>query len=159
NSARISPDNGHVLYIADEDTNEKFELYSAPIVGGSAPVKLNSDLPSQGDVTKAEYTPDGTRVIFLANEESSTTFELFSVPAAGGNPLKISGPLVSGGNVTDFQISPDGQRVVYRADAETADVFELYSVSLAAEGLPSADYNHNGIVDAADYTVWRDSFN
>jgi Tol biopolymer transport system component len=155
NSARVSPDSSHVIYIADQEVNETFELYSVPILGGTT-VKLNGVLPSLDDVTSAEFTPDGSRVIFLANEDSASAFELFSVPSAGGTPVKISGPLVAGGNVTDFQISPNGRRVVYRADEDMDDVFELYSVSLAGSSVPG-DYNHNGIVDAADYTVWRDS--
>jgi len=137
--------------------NEKFELYNVPIAGG-VPVKLNGTLPSQGDVTSAEFTPDGTKVIFLADENGDNTVELFSVPGSGGTPTKISGPLVNGGDVTDFQISPDGQRVIYRADEDADEVFELYSVSLSSAGAIPGDFNHNGIVDAADYTVWRDSF-
>jgi Tol biopolymer transport system component len=82
-SARISPDSAHVIYLADEETNEKFELYEAPILGGSAPLKLNGVLPSQGDVTAAEFTPDGSRVIYLASEDSVNTFELFSVSSSG----------------------------------------------------------------------------
>jgi roadblock/LC7 domain-containing protein len=155
-SIRVSPDSTHVLYRADEDTNEKFELFSVPITGG-APLKLNPLLSSQGDVTSAEFTPDGSRVIYLANEDSASTVELFSVSSTGGTPTKLSGPLVVGGNVTGFQISPDGQRVVYRADADVANVFELYSVALTAAAFPPGDYNHNGIVDAADYTIWRDT--
>jgi Tol biopolymer transport system component len=154
-SARVSPDSTRVLYIADEDTNEKFELYNVPISAGT-PNKLSGPLLSQGDVTAAEFTPDGSRVIYLANEDSVSAFELYSVPSAGGTPTKISGPLVYGGNVTDFQISPNGQRVVYRADADTDGMFELYSASLSASGV-TGDYNGNGIVDAADYTVWRDT--
>jgi Tol biopolymer transport system component len=153
-TARVSPDSTHVLYIADEDVNEKSELYNVPITGGT-PVKLNGILPSQGDVTRAEFTPDGNRVIYLANEDSASTFELYSVASSGGTPTKLSGPLVDGGNVTDFQISPNGQRVVYRADADTDDVFELYSVSLAGAASVPGDYNHDGIVDAADYIIWR----
>src|SRR5262249_28975709 len=105
--------------------------------------------------TAAEFTPDGSRVIYLASEDSASTFELFSVSSSGGTPTKISGPLVYGGDVTDFQIAADGKHVVYRADADTDEVFELYSVSLTSSTL-QGDFNHNGIVDAADYTIWRD---
>jgi Tol biopolymer transport system component len=155
-SARVSPDSTHVLYLADQVTDNKFELYNVPIAGGT-PVKLNGLLPSTGDVTSAEFTPDGSRVIYLANEDAANVFELYSVPSSGGTPTKLSGPLVTGGDVTDFEISPNGQRVVYRADAATDKVFELYSVPLSSSGPVAGDYNGNGIVDAADYTVWRDT--
>jgi hypothetical protein len=31
-----------------------------------------------------------------------------------------------------------------------------YSVALTTSGPLVGDYNHNGVVDAADYTIWRD---
>jgi hypothetical protein len=74
-------------------------------------------------------------------------------------PTKLSGPLVLGGDVTNFQISPNGQRVVYRADADTDEEFNLYSVQLTANVAIPGDYNGNGVVDAADYTIWRDTLN
>jgi Tol biopolymer transport system component len=156
-SARISPDSTHVLYLADQDTDNKFELYNVPIAGGT-PLKLNGLLPTTGDVTSAEFTPDGSRVIYLANEDAANMFELYSVPSSGGIPTKLSGPLVTGGDVTDFAISPNGQRVVYRADTDTDEVYELYSIQTTTSIAPLAgDYNGNGIVDIADYTIWRDT--
>jgi hypothetical protein len=40
-------------------------------------------------------------------------------------------------------------------DADTDNVFELYSVALSGATTVPGDYNHNGIVDTADYIVWR----
>ena len=39
----------------------------------------------------------------------------------------------------------------------TAGSTDAHIVNNSFVGLPHADYNHDGIVDAADYTVWRDS--
>lgn len=44
---RISPDNRTVVYRADQDTNNKTELYSVPIGGGTV-TKLNAPLVSGG---------------------------------------------------------------------------------------------------------------
>ena len=46
---QFSPDGSRVLYLADQETNHVYELYSVPAAGGT-PVKLNSALPSGGDV-------------------------------------------------------------------------------------------------------------
>ncbi len=42
---KISPDGSRVVYRADQDTDEVFELYSAPVDGSTAAVKLNGLLP------------------------------------------------------------------------------------------------------------------
>jgi hypothetical protein len=81
-------------------------------------------------------------------------FELYAVPIVGGLVEKLNGSLVSGGDVTEWRISPDSRRVVYRADQDADEVFELYSVDLV-DGI-AGDFNGDGVVDAADYTVWRD---
>jgi len=44
--------------------------------------------------------------------------------------------------------------VVYRADQDQDGLYQLYSVDLN-ESLPG-DFNRDGVVDAADYTKWRD---
>jgi hypothetical protein len=67
---------------------------------------------------------------------------------------KLSGPLVDGGDVIDWKFSPDGGALVYRADQDEDGLYQLYSVDLN-ESLPG-DFNRNGVVDAADYTRWRD---
>ncbi|MEM6572969.1 MAG: hypothetical protein AAF736_01770, partial [Pseudomonadota bacterium] len=45
-SSTISPDGAAVVYVADQDIDEVFELYSVSIDGG-VPVKLNEPLDGQ----------------------------------------------------------------------------------------------------------------
>jgi len=147
NPFRFSPDSRRVIYLADQETDDVFELYSVLVAGG-APVRLNGPLVAGGDVSGAAPTvnrpflisPDGVRVIYLADQETDGAFELYSVPIAGGVSVKLNPTLAGGaGSVrgtdptldTPFAISPDSARVVYVADQETDDVFELYSVPIA----------------------------
>jgi Tol biopolymer transport system component len=155
-SVAFSPDGGRVIYRADQNTDEKFELFSVA-AGGGTPMLLNTALPTSGDVIDARFSPDGASVFYLANQEFGNVFELFQVPAAGGEPQKINGPLVPGGNVTHWAVSPAGDRVVYRADQDQDEVFELFSVALVDSPTLSGDFNNDGIVDAVDYTVWRNN--
>ena len=37
------------------------------------------------------------------------------------------------------------------------DTIQLYELALTATSILLGDYNQNGVVDAADYTVWRDT--
>ena len=75
---KISSDGQYVVYLADQDTDFVFELYSVPLAGPStARVKLNRPLASDGDVIDFEISPDGSRVVVI--EDVVTT---------GGSALK-----------------------------------------------------------------------
>ena len=117
-----------ILYRADQDTNDVFELYS--VTGGGAPVKLNGALVAGGDVAVSSFMfrPDGVRVVYRADQITDEVFEIFSVPSGGGVPVKLNGALVAGGDVGRLEISPDSTRVLYRADQDADEVFELFSV-------------------------------
>jgi Tol biopolymer transport system component len=137
----ISPDSGRVIYSADQEVDEVYELYSVPITGpAGAGAKLNGPLPFGGDVLpEFLISVDSARVVYVADQQVDEVYELYSVPVAGpaGAGIRLNDTLPPGGDVmSNFLISPDGARVVYRADAETDGVLELYSVPIA--GPPAA---------------------
>jgi Tol biopolymer transport system component len=140
----VSPDGQWVIYAADQDTDEVLELYSAPMDGSSAPVKLNAPFPdnSESDVYSPSLpawrvTPDSQHVVFLA-DHTDEVWELYSAPIDGSTaPIKLNGPMVEGGDLSfrpSIQISPDGQRVVYMADQDIDELVELYSVPIDGSG-------------------------
>ena len=138
---QFSPDGSRVLYRADQDTNEVYELYSVRAAGGT-PVKLNAELTFRWRGVAVEhgfqFSPDGSRVLYRADQDTDNVFELYSVPATGGTPVKLNSALTFRwrcGLGADFQFSPDGSRVLYLAEQDTNDVWELYSVP-AAGGVP-----------------------
>lgn len=128
---QISPDGQRVIYIADQNQNNMFELFSVPIGGGVAPVRLNPNFSStNSDIREFQISPDSQRVVYLADQNSDDTFELFSVSIAGGGLERLNSNLVALGDVDLFQISPDSQRVVYRADQNVFGDNELFSASI-----------------------------
>jgi Tol biopolymer transport system component len=152
--AKFSPDSSRVLYRADQRVDDVLELFTVGSLGGT-PLRVSGDLVVGGDVVRAEFSPDGSQVIYLADQELDEVFELFAVSASGGTAQKISGPMALGGDVADWRFSPDGQTLVYRADQTVDGQFELYAVALSVS--LDGDYNEDGRVDTADYTVWRDT--
>jgi hypothetical protein len=61
-----------------------------------------------------------------------------------------------GGTVFDQGANVDIAQVrIYNAALTVAEVLQNYNVGLTMAAVPG-DYNNNGVVDAADYTVWRD---
>lgn len=114
---RFSSDGTRLVYRADQDADEVYELYSVPVDGSAPPVKLSGPLTAGGDVT-GDFLPLGDRVVFRADAGLDGRFELFSAPVDGSAPRTgLSGTLVSGGNVFRFHAAPGGERVLFVADA------------------------------------------
>jgi Tol biopolymer transport system component len=159
----VSPDSSRVIYLADQQTDGVWELYSVPLAGPAGTgVKLNGALVAGGEVWNFEVSPDSSRVIYLADQQTDGVLELYSVPLAGpaGAGVKLNGALVAGGDVNYFQISPDSSRVIYQADQQTDEVWELYSLPLA--GPAGAGVKLNGALAAGgdvddDFQVSPDS--
>ena len=136
-NAFISSDDRYVVYLADQEMHEVYELYSVPIKGGT-PVKLNAPLVPGGSVagplasflTQTKISLNSQYVIYIADQEVDGVYELYRVPIEGGTPVKLNPPLVSGGGVKSQKISPDNKHIIYLADQEVDDVYELYSVPI-----------------------------
>jgi Tol biopolymer transport system component len=130
-----SPNGARVVYRADQETDEAFELYSVPIAGPAAVgVKLNGPLVAGGSVSEgAAFSPNSARVVYRADQQTDGVVELYSAPSTGpaSAGVRLNPTLVPGGHVWAFELSPNSARVVYRAEQEIDDVFELYSVPIA----------------------------
>ena len=98
--------------------------------GGSPPTP--TDANSKNDLSLALFGSDGTTQLALINNTgagSAETLSNFTLPSAGQYYLRVTGA--------------------------TADAVQLYDLALSASSILTGDYNHDGVVDAADYVVWR----
>jgi hypothetical protein len=158
-SVFLSPDGTRVGYTGTLTTAGIFDLYVASTTAESTQVAL-TNLPANQFVSAAEFTPDGQFVVYTVDTDGDFAADaLFANDALGMNsPVQLNDPLIAGGRITQFLVSPDSQTVVYRANQDDLAVFNLFAASLAATPIElPGDYNGNGIVDAADYTTWRDT--
>jgi Tol biopolymer transport system component len=147
-SFQISPDSSRVVYWADQQTDEVYELFTVPITGPpAAGIKINKiSLAGLWTVRSFQISRDSSRVVYIIKWVTSGTSELYSVPIGGpaASGIKLNGILADGGNVTSFQISANSGRVVYTADQETVGVTELYSVPIG--GPAASGIKLNGIL-------------
>jgi Tol biopolymer transport system component len=89
---KISPaDSSRVVYVAQQDTDGDYEIYSVPITGGTA-TKLNTTLAPGGDVSFESFfiSPNNNTVIYLADQDTNGTNELFSVAIGGRAVTKLN---------------------------------------------------------------------
>jgi hypothetical protein len=142
----ISPNGEYVAYLADQEVDERVELFSVPAIGpASAGVKLNG--LATLDVTGFRLSLDSRRILYRRNRLlilPSPPQELYVVPTIGpaSASFRVSGPMVLGGDVDDSQydFTPNGEHVVYIADQDTDEVFELY-VSATTAGVRGWEMN------------------
>ncbi|TWT78438.1 hypothetical protein Pla123a_12300 [Posidoniimonas polymericola] len=112
------------------DIGEAWHRYSAIIT------------PSDITITMDLYRDGINNATESAGVDYSQTFDIVTT-ANGYNNLRIGGP--SG-------VTSAGGGVVF-------DNISLTLVDVETGGGLTGDYNGDGLVDAADYTVWRDTFN
>src|SRR5690606_21850652 len=72
----ISPDGSRVAYRADQNTDEKYEVFVTAIDGSGESKRLNGDLPANGSVERFQWAENGNTVLYLANQQRGDTVEL-----------------------------------------------------------------------------------
>lgn len=120
----LAPDSQRVVYRADQRVTSRVELWSVPLLGGTA-LPL-ADLPDFGDVTDFRLTPDGQAVAFLADRTSDGVLELHRAPIDASRPAqRVNGPLANSGDVAGDFIALD-ELTLYRADQRLDELLELF---------------------------------
>ena len=139
-SFRISQNSQYVVYRANQDTYQSFELYSVPTTGGT-PVKLNGSLLSGFSVgTIYSISRDSGRVVYAVSVQRNgggLVSELYSAPIGGPGPgLKLVDASMDG-IVPGQIISPDNHYVVFRFASYGSSTSELYSVPIDGSAAPT----------------------
>lgn len=112
----FAPDDSRVAYIADQDTGNQYELYSALPGVTNSRVKLNGVLPTDGGVTDFKWSPDSSRVAYVADQDMIDVLEAYTAAADGGSAsVKVSLANLTNSVVqhSRFSWSPDGQYIAY----------------------------------------------
>jgi hypothetical protein len=134
--------NPHAYPIA-ADTNDGEELWNELVkLGGNFKLTLNGHVGGDGVAYLASVGDDGNTVHQMLFNSQFETF--------GGNGwLRVLEFLNDGVTVRVRTYSP--YHDLYRTDPANDFEFQLAT-------FPTGDFNHDGRVDAADYTQWRDQF-
>ena len=138
----ITPDSSRVIYgsftpSSPGSLNGSDELFSVPIDGSSAGVRLNDPLMPGGDISN-DYaiSPDGQTVVFIADPDGDDLTDVYRVSADGSSAPVALTPVSLQGSVGPVDISPDGSTVVVRA-AVGGNPFELYKIPLDGSAGPT----------------------
>jgi Tol biopolymer transport system component len=142
----LQPDGSRVAYVADQRTNDIFELFVANVVDGvpSTPQRVSGALVAGGDVMMFELARDGSGIWYVADQRTNDVFELFYVDlrgAAPSAPQLVNAALPTGGDVggdnptQPGRLSRDGSWLGYFADQAVDGQVEMY-VADVSSGTP-----------------------
>jgi hypothetical protein len=136
-----------VVYQADQDIDQTFDLYCVGINGGVV-AKL-TDLPAASKVLKYQVTAGSQWLVFLADQDVFDKYELYLIPLTGGSTTKMSGGLVANGDVNSFHHSPPGWFTW-----QTRRLTTNLSCILAFNGILSSKVNRpSTMTDVQEYII------
>lgn len=140
--AQLSPDGKYLVYRADHDVKDRFELYAVSTATARR-VKLNGRLIRHSVEPDFQISPDGSRVLYRARQESVFDIDLHSVWLTGGGDVTVNRHTVER-EVLEFRFSPDGEHVIYRAEDRYSPNDGLFRTSI--HGGPVTRLDTNGAV-------------
>lgn len=111
-------DPASIVYIADQEVDERWDLYLAPL-DGSPPVKLAGPLLSPDDWISP--TPDKQYLVSYQHDPETMESALKLIPLDGG-PATLLSELVF---ASDFKFSADGQSLLCRTESWPQRLFEV----------------------------------
>ncbi len=126
-----------IAYVADQDTDDKFELYVSPSDSNISNRKV-SGIPMVGSGVRENppvpsgaylfgWAPDSSRLAYIADQNTLNIFELFTSNPDGASNLKLSGPMGINGDVDEFTWAPNNSKIAYLADQVNDVGVELYT--------------------------------
>jgi dipeptidyl aminopeptidase/acylaminoacyl peptidase len=132
---RVSPDGARVVYVAEQETNDSWDLYSTPVVGGTV-TRLGGPIARDGGgadqlASFFRISPDAAHVVFAADMDLDGDRDLHAVPIDGGEPTQLTHTVPPEGIAAfSMEIAGDGRHVVYLVTRPGPGGDELHSARL-----------------------------
>ncbi len=120
-----------------------------------------------GDVARYYLSREGTQVSVDASQPDQLTVGLNLTDPTGriATPLTITTEVPGGWDPAQLQVEQDSSALTFATEVTNSGLLVTYDavpnlgdVTISVPSVAFAgDYNDDGFVDAADYTVWRDN--
>jgi hypothetical protein len=120
----------------------------------SQPSLLSATLTPRGGIfTQGAADQNQTPTTFNANARSNLALTLFGTN--GTSILATADANPAGGIESLSNLLLPSAGTYYARITGADDTIQLYELALSPSPILLGDYNHNGVVDAGDYAVWR----
>jgi len=133
------------------DSNTDTDFYSFSVTG---PTRLSATLIPRGG-TYTQGPQGGGLSAFNASAQNNLALAVYGTN--GTTQLSLTNTAPAGQQeILPYLFLPTAGQYYARVTGASAAA-QLYELQLSVAALLTGDYNRNGIVDAADYTVWRNT--
>lgn len=131
---QFSEDNRYLLFLLDQETAGRSELWSVPVEGGPGDaVKLSAPIGADASVGEFGLGSDGRSVVFRINRATSS--ELWTAPADASSAAILLHPAGPPNSDIYTFLSANG-RTIFALDLVTAGMSELWSVPSDGSAAP-----------------------
>lgn len=131
--------------------NADVDFYSFGVTQAS---RINAKLTPLGGVfSQGSADNNQTPTTFNANARSNLALTIFNTN--GTSILTTADAQAAGGIETISNLLLPAAGTYYARVTGADDTIQLYELDLAPTAVLLGDYNHDGIVNADDYTIWR----
>ena len=129
----VIPDSSGVVYIADQNTDEVFELFRTLFSGGNSQINPPFLLGFE-DVVDFVVAPNSSGVVYKADQNTDGVNEVYKAVFGFPGSTRLNPPFVIGQNVLTYTVSPDSASAIYRANQDNTAIVELYRVPFSSPG-------------------------
>ena len=129
----VSVDGATVLYLADYDTENVDDLYTASTFAAGTQRRL-TELAEDEEIIEFAFSADRELAVYSLSTDGfdDNANELRAVRIATGESFRLNGPIERGNTIGKFLIAPDSRTVLYQSSIdEDGFDFDLYSVTVA----------------------------
>ncbi|MGE3855232.1 MAG: Calx-beta domain-containing protein, partial [Planctomycetota bacterium] len=153
--AFFSPDSTHLIYLADQDTDDTFELYKVSLASPAAGTRISRAL-SAGEQIPANglrFSGNGLKATYMVTNGGGQFREVRVHTLADGTDVQANDALV-GANINSNGgfFNAAGTKLIWWGEGEQAGVQELFIVDIV--GVPSQARVHPSVVAAGGNIVF-----
>jgi|CXWL01.1.fsa_nt_gi hypothetical protein len=139
----VIPDSSGVVYIADQSTNNVFELFQTLFQGVNS--QLNPPFIAPKNVVDFVLFPNSRGVVYRADQNTDGVNEIYSVLFGIPGSTRLNLALPQGQEVsTTYAVASDSSSAIYRANQDNLLIIELYQTSFS---LPDSSTKLNSLLD------------
>jgi hypothetical protein len=136
---QLTPDEGTIVYYADQTADGVFELFALPVTGGAA-TRISAAMTTSSFVQEDWQIASSQHVLYRSDLGTSGYPRLFGASLDGGPLVLLSDPAMPAwSSVREFAPSEDGTQVVFTADPLLNGQWTLFSAKVEPAVSPIAD--------------------
>ena len=166
----VNGNDGAATYIGWRASNNVLTIEDGAVVDGTNYFVLGVEATSSGNqvvIDNGSLAGTGLEIIDGNVNVTNGAVDLFQYFNAGDEVFVGGGIIAENGAASTFTFN-SGTVSSVNASINNGSAFVVgdggsdaatYHMKLGTGAAPAGDYNQNGLVDAADYTVWRDTLN